>query len=200
MLPSESPFTNEADLKELPHTLDGSFAWLTKTPRHREWAIGDAPSKLPAQLKSIVASAKSHGIGLPKEFVAFIRTPALRDHLRSVTACYLDVAESLLPFANGFLVRFLADQQGGAFWYMYKSNDALNHCVVSSLKYFDADEMDYELDDLRKQTFSSRRFRSLRFSRVSGWRNEIQFARNGQQPRRTLIPRSATSCTSRLQP
>jgi hypothetical protein len=68
MLPSDSPFTNEADLKELPHTLDGSFAWLTKTPRHREWAIGErSASKLPAQLKSVIASARRHGITLPGE-------------------------------------------------------------------------------------------------------------------------------------
>ena len=66
MLPSESPFTNEADLKELPHTLDGSFAWLKKTSTHSEWAIGErSANKLPKQLKSVIKSAKSHGINLP---------------------------------------------------------------------------------------------------------------------------------------
>src|SRR5436853_106811 len=98
MLPSESPFTNETDLKELPHTLDGSFTWLTQTPRHSEWSIGErSAKKLPTQLKSVIASANGHGITLPKEFVNFVRTPTLHPHLRSVTACYLDVAETLLP-------------------------------------------------------------------------------------------------------
>ena len=93
MLPSDSPFTNLADLKELPHRLDGSFAWLTRTPVQSEWTIGErSASKLPLQLKSVIASARKHGLSLPKEFVAFIATPALHTHLRSVTACYLDVA------------------------------------------------------------------------------------------------------------
>jgi hypothetical protein len=106
MLPSDSPFANEADLKELPHRLDGSFTWLAKTPRHNEWAIGErSASKLSSQLESVIASAKRHGITLPNEFVTFIGNPVLHEHLRSVTACYLDVAESVLPFANGYLIR-----------------------------------------------------------------------------------------------
>lgn len=190
MLPNESPFTNEADLKELPHTLDGSFGWLTKTPRHSEWAIGErSASKLPAQLKSVLASARRHGITLPKEFAKFIRTPALHAHLRSVTACYLDVAESLLPFANGFLVRFLADQQGCAFWYIYTAKDVPDHCIVSSLEYFDADDMDYELDDLNETDFH---FEAVSFEAFLSrfWlENEILFAKYDSTTPPDVAPR-----------
>src|SRR5262245_35780188 len=120
MVPSDSPFTNVADLKELPFAIDGSLAWLSKTPRHAEWAIGDrSAAKLPTQLASVTASAARQGVTLPREFVAFIGNPGLHAHLRSVTACYLDVADRVLPFAGGYLVRFLADQQGCAFWYLF---------------------------------------------------------------------------------
>jgi len=98
MLPGDSPFTNEAEIKDLPHTLDGSLTWLTKTPIHREWTIGERQAReLPSQLLSVKASAQEHGISLPGEFVRFIGTPELHAHLRSVAGCYLDVAHSVLP-------------------------------------------------------------------------------------------------------
>ena len=154
MLPGDSPFTNDADLKELPHSFDGSFAWLAATPRHIEDVIDKrSADKLPSQLDSALASAARHGVTLPPEFVTFIRTPELHGHLRSVTACYLDVAEALLPFANGYLLRFLNDQQGCAFWYIYINSASTDHCVVSSLEYFDADEMDYEIEDIKETDF-----------------------------------------------
>lgn len=190
MQPRESPFTKQTDLKELPYSLDGSFAWLTKTPQHREWAIGErSASKLPAQIRSAIASARRHGITLPEEFVTFIRTPALHAHLRSVTACYLDVAESLLPFANGFLVRFLADQQGCAFWYVYAEEHSKDHCIVSSFEYFDADEMDYELDDLKETDFQ---FEAVSFEAFlcRFWlENEILFAEYDSTPPPDVDPR-----------
>ncbi|MHC5538810.1 hypothetical protein ACYOEI_11360 [Singulisphaera rosea] len=190
MRPNESPFTNEVDLKELPHTLDGSFAWLTQTPRHSQWAIGDRGArKLPAQLKSVIASASGYGTTLPEEFVAFVRTPALHAHLRSVTACYLDVAEALLPFAGGFLTRFLADQQGCAFWYLYTNKDASDHCIVSSLTFFDADEIDYEPEDLTETEFH---FEAVSFEAFLSrfWlENEILFAKYDSTPPPDVDPR-----------
>ena len=39
------------------------------------------------------------------------------------------------------------------FWYIYTNTDGSDHCVVSSYEYFDADEMDYELDDLKESDF-----------------------------------------------
>ena len=154
MLPAESPFTNPADLKELPHDMDGTFRWLTDTPAHTEDVIGKrSGDQLPGQLESAVASAQSNNVTLPAEFIAFIQNPELHDHLRSVSACYLDVAESVLPFAGGHLLRFLNDQQGCAFWYIYINEDSSDHCVVSSIEYYDADEMDYEIEDLKDTDF-----------------------------------------------
>lgn len=190
MLPSDSPFTKAADLKELPHTPDGSFTWLTKTPRHNEWTIGErSASKLSSQLKSAIASARHHGLTLPKVFVTFIGTPSLHAHLRSVTACYLDVAESVLPFANGFLIRFLADQQGCAFWYIYTNKDASDHCVVYSCEYFDADNMDHEIDDLKESDFQVCAVSFEAFLSRFWLENEILFAQLDSTPPPDVDPR-----------
>ena len=154
MQPSDSPFTNPADTKELPHSIDGTFAWVKPLPTHDEWAIGDVrAAELPDQLQSALASAAENNVSLPTEFVTFIRTPDWHKRLRSATGCYLDVAESLLPFADGYLLRFLNDQQDCAFWYIFTNADGSDRCVVSSYEYFDADEMDYEIEDLKDTDF-----------------------------------------------
>ncbi len=178
MLPEDSPFTNVAELKELPYAVDGSLAWLAKTPRHSQWAIGDrSAAKLSSQLASVIACATSHGVTLPKQLVAFIGTPALHAHVRSVTACYLDVAEKVLPFANGYLIRFLADQQGCVFWYLYANKGGSDHCVVCSYEYFDAVDMDYETDEVKETDFQFQA-ESLEAFLLRFWlENEIQFAK-----------------------
>lgn len=183
MLPQESPFTSNADIKELPHALDGSFTWLHATPLHTEDVIGKRSGDLlPSQIESAIASAAENGIKLPAEFVSFIQTPSLHDHLRSATACYLDVAENLLPFANGYLLRFLNDQQGCAFWYIYLNSDATDHCVVSSYEYFDADEMDYEIEDLKESDFYIWAVSFESFWSRFWLENEILFAQNDSTP------------------
>lgn len=178
MQPEDSPFTNEPDIKELPHQIDGTFAWLIGTPTHEEWAIGDrCGDDLPTQLDSAIASAENHHLTLPSEFVTFMRTPEWHMHLRSVTACYLNLAESLLPFANGFLLRFLHDQQECAFWYLYLNADGSDHCVVSSYEYFDADYMDYDIDELTETDFHIWETSFERFMSRFWIENEILFAK-----------------------
>ncbi|TWU12508.1 hypothetical protein CA54_13320 [Symmachiella macrocystis] len=190
MLPSDSPFTNQVDIKELPHAPDGSFAWLAGTPTHSEWAIGEERAdELPTQLASVSASATDHGLQLPPEFVKFIDTAALHKHLRSTTGFYLDVAESVLRFSDGYLIRFLSDQQGCVFWYLFTNADGSDHCVVMSLEYFDADEMDYEIEDLKETDF---RFEAVSFEAFLSrfWlENEISFAEFESTPPPDVDPR-----------
>ena len=183
MEPSASPFTNSCDIKELPHKLDGSFRWLTATPTHDEWAIGDRRAEeIPGQLDSVITSATEHGIQLPPEFVSFVGTPSLHKHVRSTTACYLNLAETLLPFAGGYLMRFLHDQQECAFWYLYLNENGTDHCVVSSLEYFDADNMDYEIDELEESDFHIWETSFERFMSLFWLVNEIQFAKYDNTP------------------
>lgn len=190
MQTSDSPFTNESKIRELPHVIDGTFSWLMDTPTHKEWAIGDERADdLPAQLAAAIASAEKHGLRLPPEFVTFIRTPKWHKHLRSVTACYLNLAESILPFADGFLLRFLHDQQDCAFWYLYLNSTGLDHCVVASYEYFDADDMDCEIEDLKETDFH---FCETSFERYMSrfWlENEILFAKYDNTPPPKVDPK-----------
>lgn len=190
MLPNDSPFTNVVKLKELPSAIDGSFAWLSKAPRHSEWAIGErSAAKLPRQLASLMASAEQQGVTLPGEFVVFIRDPDLHARLRSVTACYLDVAERLLPFAGGYLVRFLADQQGCAFWYLFIKGDGPEHGVVCSFEYFDAGDSDGAEVELSEAKFQFQA-ESLEAFLMRFWlENEIGFAEFDSTPPPNVAPR-----------
>ena len=138
MSPFESPFSYDTCLGELPFSTDGTFAWLIETNSHAEWTIGErCRSLLCSQLNSLILSSAKLRFELPPEFANFIRTTEWHNHLRSVSGCYLNVAESALPFEKGFLIRFLHDQQEFAFWYLYLTADGADHCVVSSLKFFD---------------------------------------------------------------
>src|SRR4051794_38621593 len=104
----QSPFKSSAPAKPTPYSPDGNFDWLRVTPTHSEWAIGDRQQmELPSQLKSLVRSAKKNSVVLPALFVAFFKNPSLHKHLRSANGDYLRLADNLLPFADGFLARFL---------------------------------------------------------------------------------------------
>ena len=151
----DSPFSSSAPLKDVPYPPDGSFAWLRELPTHDEWALGERNGDaIPAQLESILASAAGVSLALPEIFTSFMGDSSLHKHLRSASGDYLNLAESVLPFADGFLIRFLHDQQETVFWYIYLVSNGSDHCIVSSYEYFDADEMDYELDDHKESDFA----------------------------------------------
>jgi hypothetical protein len=125
----------------------------------------------------------------PANRVSFISGGSLHKHLRSANGDFLSVAESVLPFADGYLIRFLQDQQGCVFWYLYVNADGSDHCVVSSFEYFDANGMDYELDELKASDFV------FWASSVEGFfcrywiTHEMMFARNDGTPPPNVDPR-----------
>ena len=179
----DSPFTNAAPLKDVPYPPDGSFAWLRGVPKHDEWALGErCADSLPAQLESITSSAADVSLALPDVFTAFMGDATLHQHLRSANGDYLNLAESVLPFADGYLIRFLHDQQDAVFWYIYTNADGSDHCVVSSYEYFDADEMDYELDDLKESDFGYWAPSFEHFFCAYWIAHEMMFSRNDGTP------------------
>ncbi len=190
MQPTDTPFTNVTDLKELPHSIEGTFEWINETPIHDEWTIGhENAAQLPSQLDRAITSADKYGITLPPEFVTFIRTPSWHRHIRSASGCYLDIADSVLPLSDGFLLRFLNDQQGCAFWYIYTNSNGSEHCVVLSNEYFDADEIDNDIEDLKETDFH---FCAISFEAFlsSFWiENEIMFAECDGTPLPEIDPR-----------
>jgi hypothetical protein len=68
--------------------------------------------------------------------------PALRERIRSSTACYLDLHVTPVPSPAGkeYLVRFLADQQGCLSWYLHPTEDGTGHTVVCTGDLFGHDQ------------------------------------------------------------
>ncbi len=186
----QSPFQTSVPNKEVPYNPDGSFDWLRSTPTHNEWAIGDRQvNELSAQLESLMDSANAHGVTLPAIFLTFFNDPSLHKHLRSANGDYLRLADNLLPFDDGYLARFLSDQQECAHWYMFLNSDGSDHCIVSSYEYFDADDMDYEPDEITANDFQywTDSF-ELFFARY--WiEHEIMFAQNDETPLPAIDPK-----------
>lgn len=131
------------ELPPVPFPMTGDLAWLAAQPAPGEWGIGSSPA---AELPALAAACAAGGITLPPAFVRFLGDPALQQRVRSCTACYVDVSEAPVraPGADGYLVRFLADQQGCLFWYLYVTADGSDHAVLCSPEFYDPDESESE--------------------------------------------------------
>ena len=111
------------DLDALPAVepnLDGRLGWLLDTPAHRPSLERgpDDPTERdaePAGLRALQPPA-----GLPSAFRRFIDDPQPRRHIRSATACYLDLGHFRVGVkGGGTLIHFLSDQQWVLHWLLY---------------------------------------------------------------------------------
>ncbi|MCO8270064.1 hypothetical protein M1L60_05595 [Actinoplanes sp. TRM 88003] len=164
------------DLPALPFELRGDFAWLDRQRPHEKWPIlGNADASLPA----LIAACSHASLALPPPFVQFLGSADRQRRVRSSTACFvdLDVTPVPAPTGRGHLIRFLADQQGCVYWYLYLAAEGGDHAVVSSAGFYgtdDEDEDDVTID------FNAESFEAFmcRF-----WlENEIWFAATGGTP------------------
>jgi hypothetical protein len=82
----------------------------------------------------LIESAKTVGVCIPDEFLAFILDPTLVTMLRSPTDCYFHLSPHLVPCsgsASGYFVHFLSDSQNCYEWYMFLARDE-GYLVVAS--------------------------------------------------------------------
>lgn len=136
------------ELPPLDETLlRGEFQWLTgATPAQQ--AIIDIHRQTPPEQASralgvLLASAQRLRLTLPPAFVKFMSAPALQDQIPSCTACYFDLSEQILSSPaedGGYLIRFLNDQQGVLFWYLYLTATGQEGVLVSSIA-FDSESL-----------------------------------------------------------
>jgi hypothetical protein len=128
-----------SDLPALPFELNGSYDWLRRQVEHDKWAIDDLRE---GDLSALLAACGTAGLPLPAEFVTFLQSPELSSRVRSSTACFLDVASAPMPSptGKGRLIRFLADQQGCFFWYLYLTEDGADHAVLSTMEFYDPED------------------------------------------------------------
>lgn len=111
---------------------DGTLRWLLDTPtRDPSLQRGpDTPAQRDADAEGLRAIAA--GLSLPTAFRRFIEDPEPRRHIRSATACYLDLAQVAVAVSDGgTLIHFLSDQQWVLHWLLYVGSDGSEAVVVS---------------------------------------------------------------------
>ncbi len=178
--------------EELPALEDGlfrgEFQWLTELAQYRQQAMEIYQQVLSSQLEDnltlLLAAAQKLNVRLPAPFVKFMGAAALQKQIPSCTACYFDLPERIVPSPmgdKGYIIRFLNDQQGVLFWYLYLSSTG-QECVLVSPILFDS-EMPGEISQeglIRQTGFCSETFEAFiyRF-----WlENTLWFALSGGEP------------------
>jgi len=114
------------------HAIDSTLGWLLETQTHdRSLERGpDDPAERDADAAGLQAIAPS--VVLPAAFRKFIEDPEPRRHIRSATACYLDLAHFTVAVSDGgVLIHFLSDQQWVLHWLLYLGADGSEAVVVS---------------------------------------------------------------------
>lgn len=168
----------------------GEFGWLPElTPALRKrmemYRRPEAEAELAPRLVRLQARAQTLGLSLPSAFVKFMGTSAWLEALPSCTACYFDLAEELAPCPldkNGYLLRFLNDQQGVLLWYLYFTRSGEAGVVVSPIPFDDAICMaETTPEQVRQATFFCAPDFEMFVYRF--WlENEIWFALNDGRP------------------
>lgn len=86
------------------------------------------------KLKNLVASAKQLGLSFPDTFLQLMASPELQYRIPSCTACYFSLSEKIVRCPGseeGYLIRFLNDQQVCLLWYLYVTPKG-EHCILVS--------------------------------------------------------------------
>ena len=109
-------------LGSLDSDIDRSMEIYRKDPAER------------GNLVAINASAQRLGLTLPVSFLRLMGSPDLQDRIPSCTACYFSLGDDIVACPgsdDGYIVRFLNDQQGVLLWYLYLTPHG-KHCVLVS--------------------------------------------------------------------
>jgi len=160
---------------------DGTFNWLRDEPRKKGNIHETDRCDVAGQFKELSTFCTRRNRPLPLAFVTFFQQLDLAERIRSCTACFLELASDIIPSpkGKGSLVRFLADQQGCVYWYLFIAPDEQDHCVVASTDFFgsEAEEAGFDESDPDSIVFVAPSFEEFIFR---FWlENEYWFASNG---------------------
>jgi hypothetical protein len=120
---------------------DGTFDWLRVEPSQASSILDQQRSDVVQSFAQLARFCSPRSITLPLSLVTFLQDMRLAERIRSCTACFLDLATDIIasPKGDRSIVRFLADQQGCLFWYLFLAPRQEDHCVVVSKDYFGSD-------------------------------------------------------------
>jgi hypothetical protein len=132
----------------------GEFQWLLSPLPGLEdqlRAIVDIHKQVPEdalekKLAHLLNTAGQMGLYLPESFLRFMGSSALHDEIPSCTACYFDLPEKIIKspvtdvsIGDGYIIRFLNDQQDVLLWYLYLTPDGDHFVFVSNIYIDEAD-------------------------------------------------------------
>lgn len=83
-------------------------------------------------LREIANEAQRLSLSLPEPFLQVMNSIELQDRIPFCTACYFDLPEKIVPCPgneDGYLIRFLNDQQFVLAWYLYLTTTG-EHCIL----------------------------------------------------------------------
>jgi hypothetical protein len=122
-------------LPPLPH-LDGTLSWLGPLDEdtNRQLQIYRSAPEARGKLHEVAATAATLGLTLPDAFQRLMASPELQDRIPSCTACDFRLSETIVPCPaseDGYIIRFLNDQQDVLLWYLYLTPTG-EQCVLVS--------------------------------------------------------------------
>ncbi|MEU7999343.1 hypothetical protein AB0B83_29045 [Micromonospora sp. NPDC049060] len=131
-------------LPPLPEQLlNGTFDWLIPEAAGRG-SFYMAPGPVPlGGLDALNRRLAWHGLALPAAFERFMASSVLQASVPSCTACEWENSPRLVASPiedHAFMLRFMKDQQGCGYWYLYLGSDGLSPVVGSASRYEAADD------------------------------------------------------------
>ena len=141
------------DLDAMPpvgRTFDGSLGWLVASPTLAPSLQRGPHDPTLRDANGAELAAIAPGVRFSEAFRRFIEDPEPRRHVRSATACYLDLAQFAVATPDGgVLVHFLSDQQWVFHWLVYVGPDGCESVVASP------DPIGFEDDDAPGRTIDA---------------------------------------------
>jgi hypothetical protein len=130
------PYEGLPPLPATAHT--DSLDWLGPLDEHldQEMEVHRPPaeqrSDLEQRAQALGEQAQQLGLTLPVTFLPFMASSELQDRIPSCTACTFGLPQQIVKCPgseNGYVIRFLNDQQDVLLWYLYLT-PAGDHCVI----------------------------------------------------------------------
>jgi len=123
-------------------SLDGTLSWLLPLEPELEAAQAvyrpddAARARVAKKLEALAKQAGAHKLELPPLFLKLMGSQEIQDRFPSSTACYFDLPDAIAPapapLPGGHVVRFLNDQQGCCFWYLWLKPDGTDAVLASA--------------------------------------------------------------------
>ena len=127
--------------------LGKDFSWLSESPEdsmvaveNAEWIANKSArwkELVPSHFRKLKEDAKSLGLEIPQEFLAFFANPELLSRLPSCTGVFFQIPARLLEIEDrpgDRLLCFANDYQGCLYWHLYLSQSG--YCVVATQEFF----------------------------------------------------------------